>query len=68
MWVAEAGINIGDKVIVEGLQKVRAGVEVKGIEKKVDPLTGIISDLKDSTIDSSKAVEPNVTPSAQADK
>jgi len=47
MWAVESGVTIGEKVIVEGLQKVRSGVEVKGIEKHVDPLIGTISDIGD---------------------
>ena len=44
MWAVESGLELGESVIVEGLQKVRAGVEVKGLLKQVDPLTGTISD------------------------
>ncbi len=68
MWVAEKGVAIGESVIVEGLQKVRAGVEVRGIEKQVDPLTGTIADMGDDTVDTSKANEANVSPSAAVDK
>lgn len=45
MWVVEKGLNDGENVIVEGLQKVRPGIEVKPIAKTVDVLTGTISDL-----------------------
>ncbi|PKI14724.1 efflux RND transporter periplasmic adaptor subunit [Colwellia sp. 12G3] len=68
MWVAEKGVAIGEKVIVEGLQKVRSGVEVRGIEKHVDPIIGTISDLNNKAVDSSKVNEPNISPSAVADK
>jgi len=68
MWVAEKGVAIGEKVIVEGLQKVRSGVEVKGIEKYVDPIIGTISDLENQDVDSSKVNEPNISPSATTDK
>ena len=68
MWVVEEGVVIGEKVIVEGLQKVRSGVEVRGFEKHVDPVVGTISDLNDKSIDSSKVNEPNIIPSAVADK
>lgn len=68
MWVVEKGVAIGEQVIVEGLQKVRAGVEVNGISKYVDPLTGTISDIDNKTTDSAKAIEPNVSPSAAVDK
>ena len=44
MWAVESGLELGESVIVEGLQKVRTGVEVKGLLKQVDPLTGTISD------------------------
>lgn len=44
MWVVEEGIKSGEQVIVEGLQKVRPGIEVKGVNKFVDGLTGTISD------------------------
>ena len=44
MWAVESGLELGESVIVEGLQKVRSGVEVNGLLKQVDPLTGTISD------------------------
>jgi len=68
MWVVEKGLSIGESVIIEGLQKVRAGAEVKSISKGVDPLTGTISDINDKSKDTSKVNEPNVSPSAEADK
>lgn len=68
MWAVESGVTIGEKVIVEGLQKVRSGVEVKGIEKHVDPLIGTISDIGDKSVDSSKVTKPNISPSASIDK
>ena len=68
MWVAEKGVAIGEKVIVEGLQKVRSGVEVRGVEKYVDPIIGTISDLDDKAVDSAKVNEPNISPSATTDK
>jgi membrane fusion protein (multidrug efflux system) len=49
MWAVESGLELGESVIVEGLQKVRAGVEVKGLLKKVDPLTGTITDAVSSS-------------------
>ena len=61
-------VSIGEKVIIEGLQKVRPGVEVRGIEKHVDPLVGTISDIDDKSIDSSKVTKPTISPSATTDK
>ncbi len=36
-WVVTAGLAPGDKVIVDGLQKVRPGAEVHATEANVDP-------------------------------
>ncbi|WP_448550187.1 efflux RND transporter periplasmic adaptor subunit [Thalassotalea fusca] len=43
MWVVESGVNVGEQIIIEGLQKVRAGGEVKPVVKNIDPVTGAIS-------------------------
>ena len=48
MWVVQSGLEEGEQVIVEGLQKVRQGVEVKPVEKKVDHTTGTISIQSDA--------------------
>lgn len=50
MWVVEAGLEEGEAVIVEGLQKVRPGVEVKPIEKRINAETGVIQDIEDATL------------------
>lgn len=44
MWVVEQGLQAGEKIIVEGLQKVRTGSEVTITLKTVDPVTGAVSD------------------------
>lgn len=44
MWVVEKGLEMGERVIIEGLQKVRAGVQVAPVVRTVDPITGTISD------------------------
>ena len=46
MWVVESGLDAGEKIIVEGLQKVRAGVVVAPTIKTVDPKTGAVSDIE----------------------
>jgi len=43
MWVVESGVDVGEQIIIEGLQKVRAGGEVKPVVKSIDPVTGAIS-------------------------
>ncbi|WP_283710248.1 efflux RND transporter periplasmic adaptor subunit [Pseudoalteromonas prydzensis] len=48
MWVVESGLEQDEQVIVEGLQKVRQGAEVKPVEKQVDHSTGTISNKTDA--------------------
>ncbi len=43
MWAVESGLKSGEKIIIEGLQKVRPGVEVKPVTKIVDKISGAIS-------------------------
>ncbi len=45
MWVVEKGLELGEKVIIEGLQKVKAGIEVNAVPKVVDAITGTISEM-----------------------
>ena len=45
MWVVNGGLKNGEKIVIEGLQKVRSGVEVNPIEKSVDPQTGAVVEL-----------------------
>ena len=42
MWVVKGGLEQGEKVIIEGLQKVRPGVAVKAVEKTINPITGAL--------------------------
>jgi len=44
MWLVESGLKENERVIIEGLQKVRNGIEVGPVDKRVDPITGVISD------------------------
>ena len=45
MLVTESGLEVGERVIVEGLQKVRSGVTVNPVPKQIDPDTGVLTDL-----------------------
>lgn len=38
-WMVEEGLNAGDKIIVDGLQKVRMGIEVETTEQTDKPFT-----------------------------
>ena len=42
MWVVETGLQDGERIIIEGLQKVRPGVVVSPVEKTVDKVSGTI--------------------------
>jgi membrane fusion protein (multidrug efflux system) len=42
MWVVLEGLEAGEQVIIEGLQKVRPGVLVNPVQKSVDKVTGTI--------------------------
>ncbi len=37
MWVINSGVNAGDRVITEGIDKVRDGTAVNPIPEKMDP-------------------------------
>src|SRR3546814_11213416 len=39
-WLVSAGVSAGDRVIVEGLQRVRAGRDVDASEVTIDEATG----------------------------
>ena len=47
MWMVKEGLEAGEQVIIEGLQKVRVGVTVSPVLKMVDALTGTITELTD---------------------
>lgn len=47
MWVVKEGLEAGEKVIIEGLQKVRVGITVNPVLKMVNALTGTITELTD---------------------
>ncbi|ALO34312.1 MFP transporter [Colwellia sp. MT41] len=68
MWVVEKGVAIGEQVIVEGLQKVRPGVEVNGVKKQVNPLTGTITDFNDKATNPDKANDVNISSNAAVNK
>jgi membrane fusion protein (multidrug efflux system) len=42
LLVVNSGLEAGDQVIVEGLQKVRPGVTVSAVRKQIDPQTGAL--------------------------
>ncbi|MFN2360001.1 MAG: efflux RND transporter periplasmic adaptor subunit [Marinobacter sp.] len=44
MIVATTGLEPGERVIVEGLQKVRSGLTVNPVPKRIDPDTGALAD------------------------
>lgn len=38
-WQVNSGLEPGDKIVVDGLQKIRPGVEVKAVEQEVKPFS-----------------------------
>lgn len=44
MLATESGLEAGERVIVEGLQKVRTGVTVNPVVKQINPETGVLTD------------------------
>lgn len=44
MLATESGLEAGERVIVEGLQKVRTGVTVSQVVKQINPETGVLTD------------------------
>ncbi len=44
MLAVESGLEAGERVIVEGLQKVRTGVTVNPVTKRINPETGVLTD------------------------
>lgn len=41
--IVQAGVDAGDRVIVEGLQKVRSGSRVTTARYDWDPVTGLLA-------------------------
>lgn len=41
-WIVLSGISAGEKIIVTGLQRVKAGVAVKTVPAKVDDTSGLV--------------------------
>jgi membrane fusion protein (multidrug efflux system) len=60
MWVVNGGLKNGEKIIIEGLQKVRSGVEVNPIEKTVDPQTGAVVELGQVIKDTAPAAKTDI--------
>lgn len=48
MLVAESGLEAGERVIVEGLQKVRTGITVSPVQKQMKIETGVLTDMPGS--------------------
>ena len=42
LWVAESGLKEGDRVVIEGLQKVRSGTLVTPVQKYLNTKTGAL--------------------------
>ena len=49
LLVVNSGLEAGDQVIVEGLQKVRPGVTVSAVQKQIDPQTGALIQMGEAS-------------------
>ncbi|BDV36412.1 efflux RND transporter periplasmic adaptor subunit [Methylocystis iwaonis] len=48
-WLVTAGVGDGDRVVVEGLQLVRAGQQARGVEVVIDGATGELREREPTT-------------------
>ncbi|WP_439134819.1 efflux RND transporter periplasmic adaptor subunit [Pseudomaricurvus sp.] len=48
LWAVTAGLTPGDKIVVEGLQKVRTGTKVNPVMRYLDGKTGVLRDTPES--------------------
>ncbi|MBW4935946.1 efflux RND transporter periplasmic adaptor subunit [Marinobacter sp. F4206] len=48
MMVVQSGLEAGERVIVEGLQKVRSGTTVNPVRKWIDPQTGALRETEEA--------------------
>lgn len=48
MLAVESGLETGERVVVEGLQKVRTGIVVNPVKNQIDPDTGVLTGSPDS--------------------
>lgn len=44
LWAVSAGLEAGDRLVVEGLQKVRSGTKVNPVVRYLNPVTGALQD------------------------
>ncbi|TIW03109.1 MAG: efflux RND transporter periplasmic adaptor subunit, partial [Mesorhizobium sp.] len=54
-WLVDSGVGDGDRVIVEGLQLVRAGGDATAVEVTIDETTGEIKDREQSSASATAA-------------
>lgn len=44
LWAVSSGLEAGDQLVVEGLQKVRSGITVNPVQRYLNPVTGALQD------------------------
>ncbi|RWD70890.1 efflux RND transporter periplasmic adaptor subunit [Mesorhizobium sp.] len=54
-WLVDSGVGDGDRVIVEGLQLVRAGGDATAVEVTIDETTGEIKDREQNSASATSA-------------
>ncbi len=63
LWVVKTGLKTGDRLVVEGLQKVRSGILVTPIQKYLNTKTGAL--LTEEQYQAMLAPEPELEPQPQ---
>ncbi|MCK9909021.1 efflux RND transporter periplasmic adaptor subunit [Microbacteriaceae bacterium K1510] len=65
-WLASSGVQDGDRVIVEGVQRVRPGQDVTGSEVTIDENTGEVLERKQGSLDSTRTAQSGGTSGASS--
>jgi membrane fusion protein (multidrug efflux system) len=47
-WIIEQGLSADDRVVIEGLQKIKTGERVKPKDAQLPPLTSALTDVRGS--------------------
>lgn len=66
LWAVSSGLQAGDRLVVEGLQKVRSGITVNPVERYLNPVTGALQDTPFVGV-AAEAAEAGIAPATDGD-